>query len=298
MKRSFRHIRAFLQVAKEGSFTRAAEALHISQPALTVQIKQLEEALGIQLLNRDRRTVTLTHAGSSMLTPLRHILDQFDDAVEQAHDLVGLRRGLLTIATLPSIAAASLPEIIYHYRKAYPNIEIRLSDVVAEEIVTMVKNGTADVGIGPQVSRDRAIEFQHLLTDRMDVFFPADHPLAVGPDPTLARLSDFPHILMAQETSVRKVVQNALEVQNLTIDVACEAAYLSTAISMVKAGLGISILPLSVLHAASCEGIYHRPINNKGLYRRLGFLTLRRTQCSPAVTEFIQMAKQFYREPS
>src|SRR5690625_5230538 len=102
MQRGFRHIRAFLQVAKDGSFTRAAETLHISQPALTVQIKQLEEALGIQLLNRDRRSVTLTHAGNSMLGPLRSIVDQFDDAVEHAHDLVGLRRGSLTIATLPS----------------------------------------------------------------------------------------------------------------------------------------------------------------------------------------------------
>jgi len=295
MQRSFRHIRAFLQVVKEGSFTRAAEALHISQPALTVQIKQLEETLGIQLLNRDRRSVTLTHAGHSMLTPLRHILDQFDDAVEHAHDLVGLRRGSLTIATLPSVAAASLPDIIYQFRKTYPNIEIHLSDAAAEEILAMVRNGSADLGIGPLASRDRAIEFQHLLTDRMEVFFPAGHALANGPDPTLAELTEFPHILTAPQTSVRRTIQHALEAQNLTIDVACEAAYLSTAVSMIRAGLGISILPLSVLHAASSEGIYHRPIKDNDLYRRIGFLTLRRSSCSPAAFEFIQMAKQFYR---
>src|SRR5699024_7450782 len=105
-----------------------------------------------------------------------------------------------------------------------------------------------------------AIEFQHLLTDRIEVFFPADHPLSNGPDPTLAQLADYPHILTAPQTSVPRTSQHVLEAQNLTINVSCEAAYLSTAVSMIKAGLGISILPLSVLHAASCEGIYHRPI--------------------------------------
>lgn len=295
MRHGFRHIRAFLEVAKKGSFTRAAETLHISQPALSVQIKQLEKTLGIQLLNRDRRSVTLTPAGTSMLIPLRSIIDQFDDAVEQAHDLVGLRRGLLTIATLPSIAASSLPDIIYQFRKTYPKIEIHLSDVVAGEIITRVKDGVADLGIGPLVTRDRAIKFQHLFTDKMNVFFPTGHPLSTGPDPTLEKLTDFPHILTAKESSVRKVIQRALETENLTVNVACEAAYLSTAISMIKAGLGISILPLSVLHAASCEGVLHRQINNHDLDRHLGFITLRRTSLSYAATAFIEIAKQFYR---
>lgn len=294
MRRGFRHIRAFLKVAQEGSFTRAAEALHISQPALTVQIRQLEQELGVRLLNRDRRTVGLTHAGRSMLKPLRGIVDQFDDAVEQAHDLVGLRRGMLTIATLPSIAAASLPKIIYQFRKAYPNIDIHLSDVVADEIITMVRNGTADLGIGPLTSRDRAIEFQQLFTDQMHVFFPTAHPLGTVPEPTLACLADYPHILTAPDTSVRRSLQQALEAQNLTINVACEVAYLSTAISMVKAGLGISILPLSVLYAASCEGVCHRAIKQTGLHRRLGFLTLQRASLSPAAAAFVTIARQAY----
>lgn len=295
MEHGFRHIRAFLEVAKKGSFTRAAEALHISQPALTVQIKQLEETLGIQLLNRDRRSVTLTPAGTSMLIPLRGILDQFEGVVEQAHDLVGLRRGVLTIATLPSIAASSLPDIIYEFRKTYPRIEIHLSDVVAEEIVIRVKEGTADLGIGPLVTRDRAIKFQHLFTDQMNVFFPNGHPLATGPEPTLEKLTDYPHILTAKESSVRKVLQRALETDGLTIDVACEAAYLSTAISMIKAGLGISILPLSVLHAASCKGVLHRNIDHSGLSRHLGFITLRRASLSYAAAAFIKMVEEYYR---
>ncbi len=294
MKQGFRHIRAFLQVAQYGSFTQAAHALHISQPALTVQIRQLEEELGVMLLNRDRRAVTLTQAGRDMLKPLQRILDEFDGAIEQANDLVGLRRGRLTIAALPSIAAASLPGIIGRFRRAYPGIDIRVADVPADRMLSLVREEAADLGLGPWARHDRAIRFRELFTDQMHVFFPEGHPLTQTKQPSLKKLSAYPHVLTAQGTSVRQSIQRALEAANLSIEIACEAAYLSTAISMVKAGLGVSILPMSTLHAAPCDGVLHRPVADPHLRRRLGILTLQRVTDSPAAAAFISMALREY----
>lgn len=294
MKHGFRHIKAFLYVAQEGSFTRAAKKLHISQPALTIQIQQLEDEFGLKLLNRDRRTVSLTQAGSSLLPKLRQILDIFESATEEAQDLIGIRQGSLAIAVLPSVAAANLPKILGPYKQKHPNIEIKLADAPADKIIHLVKNGDVELGIGPWASRDRAIQFKSLFTDVMHVFFPNEHPLNSMGRLSLKQLIKYPHILTTQLTSVRKIVQQVLEDQDITIEVACEAAYLSTAISMIKAGLGISILPLTVLHAASCDGIAHRPIIEKGLSRDIGFITLRNRTFSPAAKEFMHIAEQFY----
>lgn len=287
MKQGFRQIRAFLQAAESGSFTQAASALHVSQPALTVQIRQLEEELGVRLFDRDRRRVTLTPEGRNMLAPLQRILDEFQSAVAQAHDLAGLRRGRLTVAALPSIAAAWLPDLIRDFRAVHPGIEIRVADVPAARLQTLVRDEEADLGLGPWISRDRALRFEALLEDRMHVFFPAGHALAVSRQPTLKGLARYPHIVTSPGTSVREALHRALEDGGLDIEVACEVAYLSTAIGMVRAGLGIAILPLSTLSAASCQGLEHRPVANAHLRRRLGLITAKRKTPSPAARAFI-----------
>jgi DNA-binding transcriptional LysR family regulator len=287
MKQGFRHIRAFLQAAQSGSFTQAATTLHVSQPALTVQIRQLEEELGVKLFDRDRRRVTLTPAGRNMIVPLQRILDEFQGAVEQAHDLAGLQRGRLTIAALPSIAAAWLPGLIRSFHALHPGIEIRIADVPATRLQALVRDEEADLGLGPWVSRDRALQFQALLEDRMHVFFPAGHPLEVTRRPTLEKLARYPHVLTGQGTSVREVLHRALEAAGLDVEVVCEVAYLSTAIGMVRAGLGVAILPLSTVSAAPCADLEHRPVASTDLNRQLGLITAKRKAPSPAAAAFI-----------
>jgi len=299
MKQSFRHIRAFMQAAKLESFTLAAQSLHVSQPALTVQIRQLENELGIRLFDRDRRHVTLTPEGRSMLEPLQRILDEFQGAVEQAQDLAGLKRGRLTVAALPSIAAAWLPPMIRDFREAHPAIEIRVADVPAPHIQRLVKDEGADLGIGPWLNRDRALQFQELLQDRLHVFFPAGHALSATKQPTLEHLARYPHILMSPGTSVQEALHRALEDSGLDIDVACEVAYLSTAIGMVRAGLGVAILPLSALHAAQCDNLEHRLVADGHLRRRLGLITLRHKTPSAAAQAFItELMSRHYDSPA
>jgi LysR family transcriptional regulator, carnitine catabolism transcriptional activator len=292
MIQGLRHIRGFLAVARLGSFTRAAAELHVSQPALTVQIRQLEESLGVALFDRNKRQVHLTPAGRSLLAPLERVLVDMEAAIGVGHDLAGLRRGTVAIATLPSVAAGLLPTALRRFAAAWPGITVQVHDVVAETVVRRVKAEAVDFGIGSRIRADREIEVADLLTDRMCAFVPDDHPLAATRSPSLREVAAYPLILTHRDSSVRHLVERALEREELAFTLACEANYMSTAVGMVRGGLGVSILPESAVEAASCAGIAVRPIRTAGLTRRIGILTRAGRSLSPAAAAFVAVLRE------
>ncbi|WP_329742144.1 LysR family transcriptional regulator [Dyella sp. A6] len=286
MSSGFRHIRGFIQVAKLGSFTSAAQRLHISQPTLTVQIHQLEEELGVRLFDRDRRKVSLTAAGNSLLGPMQQILDDFDAVRQHAQELGALHHGRLVMAALPTVAAAWLPSRIAKFRESYPGIEVRMIDVPSDQLQTLVSEATVDLGIGTLLSHDEGIHFVKLFEDRMHVFFPKGHELESQQQPSLKSLTRYPHISTATDSSVRQLLDRALKQARLDIEITCEVDRLSTAVSLVKAGVGIAVLPLKTLDSISCEGLIHRPIKDNPIKREIGILTSKRKILSPAATAF------------
>src|SRR3954452_14505507 len=136
-----RHIEAFLAVARCGTFTRAAADLRVSQPALTVHVRQLESALGVRLFDRNSRRVALTAIGRDLIVPLERVLLDLRAIVDSAHDTAAHRRGVVTVASLPSIAAARRPEAIAALSARHEAIVVRVRDVVAGRVVEMVRSG-------------------------------------------------------------------------------------------------------------------------------------------------------------
>lgn len=292
MLQGVRHIKAFVAVARLGSFTKAAAEVNVSQPALTVQIRQLEESLGVRLFDRNKRHVVLTQAGRDLLPALQRVLAELDAVMSVSHDLAGLRRGSVSVATLPSVAAGLLPIAIRRFAADHPNIDVKVSDVVAERIIQLVKAEEVDFGIGSRVGPDRDVEVIDFLCDRMCAFFPADHPLN-GRRPLLLKdIVAYPLILTARGTSVRSLVERALEKEGLEISLSCEANYMSTAVGMVRAGLGVSVLPESAVDATSCEGIVVEPIRAAGLVRRIGFIRKAGRSLSPAAERFAALLRE------
>jgi LysR family carnitine catabolism transcriptional activator len=293
MTAELRHIAAFLAVARLSSFTRAAAVLRVSQPALTVQIKQLEEAFGVRLFDRDNRSVALTPAGRELVAPLERIMHDFETVAGHARDLAGHRRGLVTLAALPSIAAGLLPRAIRALSDRHDGIVVRVRDVTAGKIVDLVKSGEVDFGIGSVIRPDPDLTSQPLLSDRLCAFAPATHPIARKKRHiTLRELSGYPLILTSHDSSVRQIVERALEQARLAAHVAQEATYMTTAIGMVRAGLGIAVLPESALAGDAADGIRAVAITTPQLRREISILTSAGRSLSPAAQKLIEVLRR------
>jgi DNA-binding transcriptional LysR family regulator len=281
-----RHIRAFLAIAELGSFTRAANKLFVSQPALTVQIRELEESMGVRLFDRNKRQVVLTPAGRSLIKPFEQLLADLDSVMKMGHEMVQLRRGTVTVATLPTLGGGLIPATVQQFTNDHPNITVRIRDVLAESILELVKDEEVDFGVGPRLRLDRDIEVVDFLTDRLCACFPEGHPIEKRARPTLPDIVKFPLILMSKGSSVRTILERAFESRKLEFRLACESNYMSTAIGLVRAGLGIAILPASVVDVAACQGIRIQPIKSPDMTRKIGIIRKRNRTLSPAAEKF------------
>jgi len=289
MNYNLRQFHAFVTVAKLGSFTRAAKRLNLSQPALTVQVRQLEEALGVRLFDRSTRIVHLTPIGREIAPTLERVLHEIDAVMVNTKEIASHIRGTVNIGALPSISSKMLPAAIVEFQKKFPGIVVRLRDVLAQRIVRLVKEEEVDFGIGTLRMPDADIEFTPLFTDHLGVIFPGGHPVERRRSITLEYLATFPLILMDLETSVRDLVDRAFESDGGVAVPAFEVVYMSTAVALVKAGLGLTIQPSLAMDLAISKGLKFRTIKHQGLTRHIGVIRNLGRSLTPSAEAFIEM---------
>lgn len=292
MDLNLRDIRALVAVAEAGSFTRAAARLHLSQPALTVQIRRLEEAVGTRLFDRNSRNVALTPAGRELLPLMRKSLHDMECVLRDARALGEGERGTIRIACLPTFAASVLPELVIVMKREVPRVAFDIRDVVASTVNTLVRDEEADVGLtGGEVS-DPMLEVLHAGVDRLVAVCPREHPLAKQRRVTLDDLVRSPLVLTAPGTSVRAVVDAALGETCETPDIACEPTYMMTAVAMVRAGLGITILPETAREVRAEPGLVVKPIDHPAFARPIAIVK-KRGRTLPAVTDrFVELMRR------
>lgn len=282
-----RQLRAVVAVAEHGSFTRAAMALNLSQPALTVQVRALEEALGLRLFDRNTRNVAATRVGRELLPELRRILRELDALLDETRQLARMAGGMVRIAVLPSFASSLLPDVIHGFRALHPAIGFALRDVIASGVAALTLAEEVDLGITGGPVEDADLELLLSSVDRMHVVFPAGHALDDGTSPTLAAVTEHPLVLMSRATSVRAVVDSAIMAAGLTAEVAAEATYMSTAVGMVRAGMGIAILPETAMEIRALPMLRSALIDDKQLARSISVIKRRGRTLPPASTAFL-----------
>ncbi|WP_338525378.1 LysR family transcriptional regulator [Pseudomonas batumici] len=290
MKNAVQHIRAFLTVAQTGSFARAAALLHLSPSALTVQVQQLEEWLGVTLLERSPRQVSLTGAGQQARGPMEKLLLDLDNIVSGSRDLASLQRGVVTLAALPSICSGALPPVLKQFRQAYPGIEIRLRDVVAQRIDSLVRENEVDFGLGVRARLNHGLDFEVVMVDRLCLFLPDEHPLTRKTTLELADLNGQPMILTGRDSSVRERVEQLFDEQGLTLVPGLEANYMSTVLALVRQGLGMALLPESADDGLG--SLQKRPVAHPGVSREIGLISRSGQPLSPAATRFVALIRE------
>ena len=288
MDLNLRHARAFVAVARHGSFTKAAAALHLSQPALTVQIRNFENALKVKVLDRSSRSVELTRTGRELLPTLERTLRELDAVVADTHAVSAGHKGTVRIAALPSFAASLLPEVIRTVRETEQGLGFVVRDAISSRVFDLVAAEEVDLGLaGGEVPCDR-VEVLHRSEDRLFVVFPRDHALGRLRIVKFKELVDVPMVLTVHSTSVRAVVERAFLRARARPVVVCETNHMMTAAAMVASGLGITILPGSARGIAAMPKLCWRPIDDDAFVRAIALVKKPRRTLSAACESFAQ----------
>lgn len=247
MNVTLRQLRAFVAVARAGGFTAAAPQLHLTQSATSLLVRELEAQLGLSLIDRTTRQISLTAAGSEFLLSAERVLADLTQALTDTQELAQRRRGRVTIASTPLLAANFLPSAIARFEQLHPGIVVRLADVPTEKIVQLVKSGDADLGLGVFPQQDDKLHRQPMLQHRLGVMVPSHWPLARRrSNLRWADLSGLPMITLSQATGFRSLVDPFLHQAGVTVTPAYEVGQLSTAVGFAQAGLGITVVPAYV----------------------------------------------------
>jgi DNA-binding transcriptional LysR family regulator len=286
-----RHLRYFIAVAEELHFRRAAERLHMSQPPLSQQIRQLEEEIGAQLLLRNQRRVELTAAGAAFLVRAREILDAVEDAARQARRVQRGEVGRLAVGFVGSAMYSFVPELLRAFREQAPDIGLRLHEMGTTEQLRQLDDGRLDVGFLRTPGRRPGLSFETVLEEQIVVALPDVHPLAQRP---LVRTSDLfgePLVLLtpAGSPGLRAVLASSIAQLGGEEQIVQEVAEMQTVIGLVAAGVGISLVPESV-RALARHGVTYRPLDGDAPVVRLA-MAWRATDESPVLTAFLEKAR-------
>ncbi|MFO7288353.1 MAG: LysR family transcriptional regulator [Gammaproteobacteria bacterium] len=276
-----RQLQAFAAVAQTLSFARACERLHMSQPALSLAIKNLEEELGGRLFARTTRQVRLTPEGAALLPQALQLLADWENVRERLRQRFTLQRGHVTIAAMPSFAQNILPRILKEYREHHPNVEVTVHDVIQEQVVEMVETGRVEVGFGFEPDTD-TLAFERLFVDRFVAVVPADSALASRKTVSWAELLEHDFITLQRPSSMRRLLEDSLAAKGMKLRVALECHQLATISQWVAAGLGVSVMPALCERHVSAAGARCVRLSRPAVQKAVGLMTRRGHELSTA----------------
>ena len=240
-----RRLQVFHTVARLLSFTKAAEALHMTQPAVTFQVRQLEEYFNTRLFDRTHNRISLTAAGEQVYRYADRIFSLYGEMENSVRDLTGEISGVLLLGASTTIAEYMLPALLGEFKSQYPEVTIRLQVANTDAIVSMVENNTTDLGVVEAPVNNKNLVVEECRTDHMALVVPPGHELAKEKTVPITQVADYPYICREEGSGTREVMLEHLTAAGMDSDdlnVAMELGSPEAVKGAVEAGMGVSIL--------------------------------------------------------
>lgn len=278
-------LQAFRAVAELSSFRKAADALHVSQPAFSRRIEKLEEALGVKLLERTTRKVSLTAVGRDFDRKVQQLLDDLDNTLLGIRGVAGTRMGEVTIACVPSTVYYYLSQVVSRYHERYPKIRVKVFDAGANEVLAAVARSEADFGLNFIGGQEPDIEFKPLLEERFVAACRRDHPLAKKRKVGWAELGQYDFISVSKTSGNRLLLDQALAGLPGRPQAIYEAQHVTTMLGLVEAGLGVAAVPSLAMPGANHPLLVSVPLVDPIVTRKVGLIRRKGRSLSPAAQQ-------------
>jgi DNA-binding transcriptional LysR family regulator len=280
---------AFITVAETGSFSLAAEQLHLTQPAISKRIATLEQQVGNKLFDRIGRRVMLTEAGQILLPRAKKILHEMQDAETALQNLGEAVSGRFRLASSHHIGLHRLPPVLKEFASSYPRVSIDIAFLDSEQAYQQVARGEIELAVVTLSPVEVAgINSKKIWDDRLCIMTSPEHPLAGKKGVQLEDLLEYPAILPAANTFTRQLMESIFKDHRIRLEVEMPTNYLETIKMMVSVGMAWSILPLTLLD----DTLKVLPVKEVNLVRRLGYIHHRDHTLSNAARAFINLLEQ------
>jgi DNA-binding transcriptional LysR family regulator len=280
---------AFRAVAELANFRRAADTVHLSQPAFSRRIDKLEQALGVRLLERTTRRVTLTAVGRDFERKVRELLDELDNTLLGIRGVAATRMGEVTVACVPSTVYYYLSEVIRRYHEQAPRVRVKVLDAGANEVLAAVSRGEADFGLNFIGAQEGELDFEPLVEERFVAACRRDHPIATMQRVSWAQLGQHDYISVGRASGNRVLLDQALAGIKERPQAIYEAQHVTTTLGLVEAGLGVAAVPSMAMPGPGHPLLVSVPLVDPVITRIVGLIRRRGRSLSPAAQQLYDL---------
>ena len=286
---NIRQLECFLEIVRQGSFSKAASILHVTQPSISEMIKNLEDEIGTPLLYRGARRIELTDVGQAVLEESQQIVSLFNNFAGNVKESLLHKRGKIRIG-IPSITASTIfPRVLGEFKRLHPNIELQLHEFGSKKIRQGVNEGTLDIGIVCTLpDRGEAFEVFPFVEDPLWIIVHARHPMANYSSVNFADLANESFIQYSQDFSLHDQIVNRCKLSGFQPSIICETSQREFMTQMVEAGLGIALLPSKICAELNPKSIVSIPLADPQIFLQLAIIWRKDRYLSAAARSWLE----------
>ncbi|MBP2626745.1 MAG: transcriptional regulator, LysR family [Firmicutes bacterium] len=287
-----RHLTYFIEVAHHRSFTKAAQALHITQPSISKMIKLLEDELDVTLFYRSAKQIELTDAGKALLYQSQQIVNSFQNLTSDLADVINSKKGAITIGLPPMVGARFFPQIISDFTTLHPQISLTLLEVGSQKVQVGIDDGSLDIGVVMLPIDEDIFEMFPIVNEPMMLIVHPEHTLAEKAIVDLSQLKDENFILFRKSFTLHDNIINRCIESGFTPNIIFKSSHWDFIAEMVAINFGIALLPRIICKDLDPERIKIIPIAEPMIHWNLGVIWKKDRYLSFAAKEFINFTSK------